>query len=189
MGEIMELTRNLSMYQCVHETDSHTHTHTHTDTHQHARSFEDGHALRHVPACTQTDAHGHKTEIRMEWIMKLLLTLFTYDPLSITQMDTTLSYWSQPSLSLLRCSCRFSSRYLSAHLHRSADGFRGRWWDNKSEAAPSDYHHGDQLSTHSSTLKTPNVLTGNDTHLLRHAQWVSNGWVSSSSSLPFENRW
>lgn len=30
--------------------------------------------------------------------MKLLLTLFTYDPLSIIQMDTTLSYWSQPLL-------------------------------------------------------------------------------------------
>lgn len=27
----------------------------------------------------------------MEWIMKLPLTLFTYDSLSITQMDTTLS--------------------------------------------------------------------------------------------------
>lgn len=51
------------------------------------------------------------------------------------------------SLSLLRCSCRFSSRYLSAHLHRSTDGFRGRWWDSKSEAAPCDYHHGDQPST------------------------------------------
>lgn len=94
-----------------------------------------------------------------------------------------------PSLSLLRCSCRFSSRYLSAHLHRSADGFRGRWWDYKSGAAPSDYHHRDQLSTHSSTLKTQNVLIGNDAQLLRHAKWVSNGWVSSSSSLPFVKRW
>lgn len=58
-----------------------------------------------------------------------------------------------PSLSLLRCSCRFSSRYLSAHLHQFADGFRGRWWNDKSEAEPGDYHHRDQLSTHSSTLK------------------------------------
>lgn len=30
------------------------------------------------------------------------------------------------SLSLLRRSRRFSSRYLAAHLHQSADGFRGR---------------------------------------------------------------
>lgn len=144
----------------------------------------------HIPRSAPTDARGHRTAIRMEWIMKLLLTPSTYDALSITQMDTTLPYWSRaPSLSLLRCSCRFSSRYLSAHLHRSADGFRGRWWDNKSGAAPSDYHHGDQLSTHSPTLKTPNVLIGNDTHLLRHAQWMSNGWVSSILSLPFGNKW
>jgi len=143
----------------------------------------------HTPACTQTDALGHKSEIRMEWIMKLLLTQSTYDPLSITQMDTTLLLITAPSLSLLGCSCRFSSRYLSVHLHRSADGFRGCWWDYKSGATPGDYHHGDQLSTHSSTLKTPNVLIGNDTHLLRHAQWVSNGQVSSSSGLPFVSRW
>jgi len=56
--------------------------------------------------------------------------------------------------SLLHCSCRFSSRYLYAHLHLTADGFRGRWWDYKSVATPSDYHHGDQLSTHYVTLKT-----------------------------------
>lgn len=46
----------------------------------------------HIPARARSDACGQKTEIRMEWIMKLLLTLFTYDLLSITQMDTTLSY-------------------------------------------------------------------------------------------------
>ena len=42
--------------------------------------------------CTRADVRIHETEIRVEWIMKQLLTLFTYDPLSITQMDTTLSY-------------------------------------------------------------------------------------------------
>lgn len=94
-----------------------------------------------------------------------------------------------PSLSLPRFSCRFSSCYLSAHLHHSADGFHGCWWDYKSRVAPSDYHHRDQLSTHSTTLKSPNVFAGNDTHRVRHAQWVSNGQVSSSSSLPFVNKW
>lgn len=46
----------------------------------------------HTHSCVYLHVRGHKTEIRMEWIMKLLLTLFTYDPVSITQMDTTLSY-------------------------------------------------------------------------------------------------
>lgn len=59
--------------------------------------FEDAHAVMHIPACSRTDTWPQ--EIWMEWIMKLPLTLFTYDPLSITQMDTTLSYWSQPLLS------------------------------------------------------------------------------------------
>lgn len=76
--------------------------------------------------------------------------------------------------------CHFSSRNFSAHLHHTEDGYRAYWWDYKSVAAPDDYHHGDQPSTYSSTLKIPNVLIGNDAHLLRHAQWVS-----SSSSLPF----
>lgn len=173
----MELTHNLSIPTTVYERPTHRQ--------QHDRSFRDAQPPMRKPVCAQTDAHCHKTEIRLEWIMKLLLTPSTYDLLSITQMDTTLFYWSQPpSLSLLRCSCRFSSRYLSAHLHRSADGFRGRWWDYKSAAAPSDYHQRDQLRARFSSLKTPNVLIGNNTHLLRHAQWMS-----SSSSLHFLSRW
>lgn len=118
-------------------------------------------------------------------MMKPLLTLFTYDPRSIIKMDSALFYWSQsPSLSLLCCSCHFSSCYFYTHLHHSADGFHGRWWDYKSVATPSDYHHRDQLSTHSSTLNTSNVLIWNDTQLQRNEQWMS-----SSSSLQFASMW
>lgn len=83
MGEIMELIRNLSVHQCVPETPTQTLT---------ACTLVRSCTLMHIPARARTDAHGHKTAIRIEWIMKLLLTLSTYDPLSITQMDTTLSY-------------------------------------------------------------------------------------------------
>lgn len=86
MGEIMELTHNLPIHQCVLE--AHTHFHAHF-------AFKDVHTLPHA---YKTDAGIYKTDIRIEWIMKLLLTLSTYDPLSITQMDTTLSYWSRPFL-------------------------------------------------------------------------------------------
>lgn len=81
MGEIMELIRNLSVHQCVPETPTQTLT---------ASTLVRSCTLMHIPARARTDAH--KTAIRIEWILKLLLTLSTYDPLSITQMDTTLSY-------------------------------------------------------------------------------------------------
>lgn len=87
MGEIMELIRNLSVHQCVPETPTQTLT---------ASTLVRSCTLMHIPARARTDAH--KTAIRIEWILKLLLTLSTYDPLSITQMDTTLSYWSRPLL-------------------------------------------------------------------------------------------
>lgn len=184
MGEIMELTHNLSIYQCVLEAHTHTqNTRTHLCSKTHIHLFIYNTCIAH-----KTDAHIHKAEIRIEWIMKLLLTLSTYDPLSITQMDTTLSYWSLPLL------FHFLVSLVVFHLVTSpliciADGFHGRWWDYKSEVKPSDYHHGDQLSTHSSTLKSQNVSAGNDTHHVRHAQWVSNGQVSSSSSVLFVSRW
>lgn len=37
MGEIMELTCNLPIYQCVHQA----HVYTHTHTQKHAHLFED----------------------------------------------------------------------------------------------------------------------------------------------------
>lgn len=171
MGEIMELTRNLSIYQCVHQ--AHIHTHTHKSMHICSKM--------HMHSCVYLHVHG-----------QMRMATRDLDGVDNETASDPVHLWSSvhypnghhslllitaPSLSLLRCSCRFSSRYLSAHLHQSADGFRGRWWDNKSEAAPSDYHHRDQLSTHSSTLKTPNVLIGNDTQLVRRAQWVSSGRV------------
>lgn len=92
MGEIMELTHNLSIYQCVHQAHMRIHTHTKACT------FVRRCTCTHAYTCIFTDRCAWPQEIWMEWIMKLLLTQFTYDPLSITQMDTTLSYWSQPLL-------------------------------------------------------------------------------------------
>lgn len=80
MGEIMELTRNLSIKQCVHKANTHRTACTFVERFTHAKS------------CTFTDRCVWPQEISIEWIMKLLLTLFSYDPLSITQMDTTLRY-------------------------------------------------------------------------------------------------
>ena len=180
----MELTRNLSVTVCVWGARTHTHWHTHNHVHWFKR--EHAHTSVHTRRCAHPrdrDQGGVDNETASD-------PVHLWSSVHYPNGHHSLLLITAPSLSLLRCSCRFSSRYLSAHLHRSADGFCGRWWDNKSEAAPSDYHHGDQLSTHSSTLKTLNVLIGNGTHLLRHAQWVSNGRVSSSSSLPFSmNMW
>lgn len=88
MGEIMELTRNLSIYQCgqTHERARKKLTHTHKHAHWQKAFVQKG-----ARAPLRTPAHSRPQEIWMEWIMKLPLTLFTYDSLSITQMDTTLS--------------------------------------------------------------------------------------------------
>lgn len=62
----------------------------------------------------------------MYWIMKLPLILSTYDPLSITQMCTTLSSIDHIPLSPpFSPPSRLSFFILLAHLHRSADGYRG----------------------------------------------------------------
>lgn len=159
MGEIMELIRNLSVHQC--SWDPHTNAysmHTRSKLHTHAYTCEG------TDRCTQD---GDQDRVDNETASD---PVHLWSSVHYPNGHHSLLLIKAPSLSLLRCSCRFSSRYLSAHLHRSTDGFRGHWWDNKSEAAPWDYHHGDQLSTHSSTLKTPNVLVGNDTHSLTHAQ-------------------
>lgn len=70
MSEIMGPTRT----RCVHV--------------QHGR--RETRAGAHTCAFLNTSAQPQ--EIWMERIMKLLLTRFTYDPLSITQMDTTFCY-------------------------------------------------------------------------------------------------
>lgn len=87
MGEIMELTRNLSIYQCVY-----AHKHTHTRARKSMPICSKTHTRTRAYTCMLTARCAWPQEIWMEWIMKLLLTLFTYDSLSITQMDTTLSY-------------------------------------------------------------------------------------------------
>lgn len=66
---------------CMRRAHIQKHTHRHAHNHAHV-----------VQTCAHADVRIQETEIRVEWIMKQLLTLFTYDPLSITQMDTTLSY-------------------------------------------------------------------------------------------------
>lgn len=170
----MELTHNLPIHQCVLE--AHTHFHAHF-------AFKDVHTLpqdrcRHLQDRYQNRVDNETASDPVHLWSSVHYPNGHYSLLLITAL----------SLSLPRSSCRFSSRYLSAHLHRSADGFRDRWWDNKSGAAPTDYHHGDQLSTRSSTLKTPNVLTGSDTHRIRHPQSVSSLQESSSSGLPLRSK-